>query len=59
MELYFAVTDIEKGTKVLVCHFVKPIAQSGRNVTTDRYKKSVDLAEALYHAFKLTLVVTL
>lgn len=59
MEVYCGRTDIERGTIPLVCRLVMPIAQSGRNVTTDRYYTSVDLAEKLYNEYKLTLVGTM
>ncbi|KAJ4438472.1 hypothetical protein ANN_14417 [Periplaneta americana] len=43
----------------VVKRLVHPINNSGRNVTTDRYYTSVDLAEDLWNNHKLTLVGTL
>lgn len=48
----------ERGPMALVTRLVEPIKRSGRNVTTDRYYTSVDLAET-WNDFHLTLVGTL
>ncbi|KAJ4446305.1 hypothetical protein ANN_13000 [Periplaneta americana] len=45
--------------KSVVRRLVKPLEGTGRNVTTDRYYTSIELAEELYNDDKLTLVGTL
>lgn len=52
-------TSISRGPQGIVKRLVDPIKNSGRNVTTDRYYTSVELAEDLYKDFGLTLVGTL
>ncbi|KAJ4437268.1 hypothetical protein ANN_17405 [Periplaneta americana] len=49
----------ERSVKAVVRHLVKPLEGTGRNVTTDRYYTSIELAEELYNDDKLTLVGTL
>ncbi|KAJ4426464.1 hypothetical protein ANN_27278 [Periplaneta americana] len=49
----------ERSAKAVVRHLVKPLEGTGRNVTTDRYDTSIELAEELYNDDKLTLVGTL
>lgn len=49
----------ERSAKAVVKRLVKPVQRTGRNVTTDRYYTSVELAEELYNDAKLTLVGTL
>ena len=52
-------TREERGPSAIVKRLVKPISNSGRNVTTDRFYTSVELAEDLWNEFHLTLVGTL
>lgn len=47
----------ERSAKAVVRRLVKPLEGTGRNVTTDRYYTSIELAEELYND-KLTLVGT-
>ncbi|KAJ4430670.1 hypothetical protein ANN_19261 [Periplaneta americana] len=49
----------ERTAKAVVRRLVKPLEGTGRNVTTDRYYTSIELAEELYNDDKLTLVGTL
>ncbi|KAJ4446865.1 hypothetical protein ANN_13565 [Periplaneta americana] len=52
----------ERSAKAVVRRLVKPLKPlegTGRNVTTDRYYTSIELAEELYNDDKLTLVGTL
>ncbi|KAJ4425627.1 hypothetical protein ANN_27823 [Periplaneta americana] len=49
----------ERSAKAVVRRLVKPLEGTGRNVTTDRYYTSFELAEELYNDDKLTLVGTL
>ncbi|KAJ4430410.1 hypothetical protein ANN_22626 [Periplaneta americana] len=49
----------ERSAKAVVRRLVKPLEGTGRNVTTDRYYTSIELAEELYNDDKLTLVGTL
>lgn len=49
----------ERSAKAVVRRLVKPVERTGRNITTDRYYTSVELAEELYNDAKLTLVGTL
>lgn len=49
----------ENGPNQIVKRLVEPIKNSGRNVTTDRYYTSVELAEDLYKNYGLTMVGTL
>lgn len=63
MEVYAGKTEDStpntRGPKEIVKRLVSPLRNSGRNVTTDRYYTSIDLAEDLYREFGLTLVGTL
>lgn len=63
MEVYAGKTENStpesRGPRGIVKRLVDPIRNSGRNVTTDRYYTSVELAEDLYKDFGLTLVGTL
>ncbi|XP_049847194.1 uncharacterized protein LOC126299375 [Schistocerca gregaria] len=52
-------TQHSNGPMEIVKRLIKPIEKSGRNVTTDRYYTSVELAETLWNDFHLTLVGTL
>ncbi|KAJ4444229.1 hypothetical protein ANN_06020 [Periplaneta americana] len=49
----------ERSAKAVVRRLVKPLEGTGRNVTTDRYYTSIELAEELYNDDKLTLAGTL
>lgn len=48
-----------RGPTQIVKRLAEPLRNSGRNITTDRYYTSVDLAEELYNDFGLTLVGTM
>ncbi|KAF4527436.1 hypothetical protein B566_EDAN016066 [Ephemera danica] len=49
----------ERSPSAVVVRLIDPINNSGRNVTTDRFYTSIDLAEKLWTDHKLTLVGTM
>lgn len=63
MEVYCGmknpITGNERGPSFIVKRLVEQIKATSRNVTTDRFYTSVDLAEDLYKNYCLTLVGTL
>ncbi|KAJ4437784.1 hypothetical protein ANN_13722 [Periplaneta americana] len=52
-------TPESRGPKSIVKRLATPLKGSGRNITTDRYYTSVELAEELYTDYGLTLVGTM
>ncbi|KAJ4429761.1 hypothetical protein ANN_21965 [Periplaneta americana] len=63
MEVYAGKTEDStpesRGPKSIVKRLATPLKGSGRNITTDRYYTSVELAEELYTDYGLTLVGTM
>lgn len=51
--------DVPSGTIPVVKRLITPISNTGRNVTTDRFYTSVQLAEELFEEHNLTLVGTM
>ena len=62
MEVYAGkdgTTPESRGPREVVKRLIAPIKNTGRNVTTDRYYTSVELAEDLYSDYNTTLVGTM
>ena len=57
MEPYAGKSDLQSNKPIdIIIRLAKVIKGSSRNITMDRYYSSIDLADILWHNFKLTMV---